>query len=65
MYLAAQAIARQRKRTEGKVASELARNALRAPAASGERNRVPLLPLRKPGVVVTPEIVNALRGETS
>jgi hypothetical protein len=60
---AAKAIARQRKRTVGQIVSELARNSLRPPAASAERNGVPLLPVRKPGVIVTPEIVNALRDE--
>lgn len=62
---AAKAIARQRRQTVGKVVSELARSALRPPTASGERNGVPLLPVRKPGVIVTPEIVNGLRDEVS
>jgi len=62
---AAKAIARQRNQTVGKVVSELARNAMRPPAASGERNGVPLLPVRKPRVIVTTEIVNALRDELS
>jgi hypothetical protein len=62
---AAKALARQRKQTVGKVVSDLARNALRLPAASGERNGVPLLPVRRPGFIVTPEIVNALRDEMS
>jgi len=62
---AAKAIARQRSQTVGKVVSELARSALRPPAASGERNGVPLLPVRKPGAIVTPEIVNRLRDEVS
>ena len=62
---AAKAIARQRNQTVGKVVSELARNAMRPPAASRERNGVPLLPVRKPRVIVTTEIVNALRDELS
>ena len=62
---AAKSIARQRNQSVGKIVSELARNSLRPPAASGERNGVPLLPVRKPGVIVTPEIVNALRDELS
>ena len=62
---AAKAIARQRNQTIGKVVSELARNSLRPPAASAERNGVPLLPVRKPNVVVTPEIVKALHDELS
>ena len=60
---AAKAIARQRNQTVGKVVSELARNSLRPPAASAERNGVPLLPVRRPDVVVTLDIVNALRDE--
>jgi hypothetical protein len=60
---AAKAIARQRNQTVGKVVSELARNSLRPPAALAERNGVPLLPVRKAGVIVTPEIVNGLRDE--
>lgn len=60
---AAKAIAKQKNRTLGEVVSELARTALR-PAASGSvRNGVPLLPARKPGVIVTPDLVNALRDE--
>ncbi len=61
---AARAIARQTNRTLGEVVSDLARRALRPPAAGSERNGVPLLPVRAPGVVVTPEVVNALRDET-
>ena len=65
VLVAAKAIARQRNQPIGKVVSELARNSLRPPAdsASAERNGVPLLPVRKAGIVVTPEIVNALRDE--
>jgi len=60
---AAKAIARQTDRTIGEVVSELARCALRPPAELAERNGVPLLPLRRPGVIVTAEIVNALHDE--
>jgi hypothetical protein len=60
---AARAIARQRKQTVGKIVSELARHSLRSPAARTERNGVPLLPVREEGVIVTPEIVNALCDE--
>ena len=60
---AAKAIARQKHQTIGKVVSELARNSLRPPVASAERNGVPLLPVRKSNVIVTPEIVKALRDE--
>jgi hypothetical protein len=60
---AARAIARQRNRTVGQIVSELARHSLRPPAAGAERTGVPLLPVREKGVIVTPEIVNALRDE--
>ena len=62
---AAKAIARQKHQTLGKVVSELARKSLRPPRASGERNGVPLLPVREPGVIVTLEIVNTLRDDVS
>ncbi|HZU91816.1 MAG TPA: hypothetical protein VE993_21370 [Stellaceae bacterium] len=58
---AAKAIARQKNQTIGKVVSELARNSLRPPAASAERNGVPLLPVRRPDAIVTLDIVNTLR----
>jgi hypothetical protein len=60
---AARAIARQRNQTVGKIVSELARHSLRPPAAGAERNGMALLPVRKKGVIVTPEIVDALRDE--
>jgi hypothetical protein len=60
---AARAIARQKNQSIGRVVSELARKALRPRPAVAERNGVPLLPVRKPAVVVTLEIVNALRDE--
>ena len=60
---AAKAIARQRNQTIGQVVSELARNSLRPPATSTERNGIPLVPVRQPNAVVTLEIVNALRDE--
>jgi len=61
---AAKVIARQRNQTIGKVLSGLARHSLQPRAAGGsERNGVPLLPVRATGVIVTPEIVNALRDE--
>ena len=60
---AAKAIARQKNRTIGEVVSELARAALRPAAIGGERNGLPLLPVRTPGVAVTPDLVNALRDE--
>ncbi len=60
---AARAIARHRHQTLGQVVSELARSSLRPPMATAERNGVPLLPVRREGVIVTPEIVSALRDE--
>jgi len=60
---AARAIARHRNQSVGKIVSELARHSLRPPVARAERNGVPLLPVREKGVIVTPEIVNALRDE--
>ena len=60
---AARAIARQRNQPVGRIVSELARQSLRPPTAGAERNGVPLLPVRDKGVVVTLDIVNALRDE--
>jgi hypothetical protein len=60
---AAKAIARQSNRTIGEVVSDLARSALCPPSPQRKRNGIPLLPLRAAGVIVTPEIVNALRDE--
>lgn len=60
---AAKAIARQTDRTIGQVVSDLARRALRPPVEMVERNGIPLLAVRAPGVIVTAEIVNALRDE--
>jgi cysteine sulfinate desulfinase/cysteine desulfurase-like protein len=63
VLMAARAIARQRNQSVGKIVSELARHSLRAPMAEAERNGIPLLPVREKGVIVTSEIVNALRDE--
>ena len=60
---AARAIARQRNQSVGTIVSELARHSLRPPVAGAERNGLPLLPVREKSVIVTPEIVNALRDE--
>ncbi len=60
---AAKAIARVRNRTVGQVVTELARKSLRPPAASTERNGIPLLPVRNPDAIVTLDIVNVLRDE--
>ena len=59
----ARAIARQRNQTVGKIVSELARHSLRPPVVGAERTDVPLRPVREKGVIVTPEIVNALGDE--
>ena len=63
VLVAARAIAEQNGQTIGEVLSDLARRSLRPGKALSERNGVPLLPVRNPGVVVTLEIVNALRDE--
>lgn len=60
---AAKAIARHRNQSIGQVVSELARKSLCPPAASTERNGIPLLPVRQPNAIVTLDIVNALRDE--
>ena len=60
---AAKAIAQQQNQTIGAVVSELARKSLHPPAAVAERNGIPLLPVRRPDVIVTLDIVNALRDE--
>jgi hypothetical protein len=60
---AAKAIARQNNRTIGQVVSELARKSLHPPATPAERNGIALLPVRRPGAIVTTDIVNALRDE--
>ncbi len=57
---AAGAIARQTGKTIGEVVSELSRRSLRPPAALAQRYGIPLLSVHNHGVVVTPEIVNAL-----
>ncbi|EXS68132.1 CopG family transcriptional regulator [Sphingobium sp. D43FB] len=59
---AARAIADHQHSSIGRVLSDLARKALRAPEATRTRNGISLLPA-KPGVVVTQDIVNALRDE--
>lgn len=58
---AAEKLAQEQNRSIGEVISELARSAL--PQTEIEcRNGIPLLP-RRPGVVVTIEMVNALRDQ--
>jgi hypothetical protein len=63
VLVAAKAIARQTDRTIGEVLSDLARATLRPKTKRQERNGIPLLPVRNPNAIVTPEIVNALRDE--
>ncbi len=62
---AAKALARQEHKTIGEVMSELARRSLSRPVAQRQRNGVPLLPVSNAAAVVTLDIVNALRDETS
>jgi hypothetical protein len=62
---AVRAIARQKQSSVGEVLSRLARSALHRPAPAAVRNGVPLLPLKEGGALVTLDIVNALRDETS
>ena len=59
---AAKKLADQQHRSVGEVISELARQALRRPAAGGERNGIPLLSPRG-DTMVTLDIVNVLRDE--
>jgi hypothetical protein len=49
----------------GKIISDLARKALEAPRDEpcGERNGIPLLPVKKGSLPVTIELVNRLRDE--
>jgi hypothetical protein len=60
----AKELAAKRGTTAGKVLSDLARSAL-APRDRGvrKRNGVLVLPQRRDGALVTPEIVNRLRDE--
>jgi hypothetical protein len=63
LLAAAKAVACQTNRTIGEVLSDLARTALPPKTQPRERNGIPLLPVRNPDAIVTPEIVNALRDE--
>jgi hypothetical protein len=67
---AARVLARQRRQPIGSVISDLARQALLAPAESPRtataaelRNGVPLLPIRAEGAPVDLQLVNSLRDE--
>jgi len=59
----AKAMAAQQQRSVGQVISALARQSLRRPQGSGERNGVPLLSTRPDAPPVTLDIVNALRDD--
>jgi hypothetical protein len=61
----AKELAAKRGTTAGRVLSDLARSAL-APQnrAAHKRNGVPVLPRRRDGRLVTPEIANRLRDES-
>ena len=61
---AVKGISDRQKKTVGQVLSELARQALRPPAAEAvTRNGVPLLAVRADAQLVTMELVNQLRDE--
>jgi hypothetical protein len=62
---AAKALAQQQHKTIGEIVSDLARQSLRRPVARRQRNGVPLLPVSNAKAVVTLDIVNALRDETT
>jgi hypothetical protein len=60
----AKELAARRGTTAGSVLSELARSALAPRERKGrKRNGVPILPRRRGGRLVTPEIVNRFRDE--
>ncbi len=60
----AKELAAKRGTTAGRVLSELARSALTPrDRAARKRNGVPILPQRRAGGMVTPELVNRLRDE--
>lgn len=65
ILFAVKEIARQRGVTLGKVLSELARQALTRQAAVSTRHGLPLFPIQPEAGVVTMELVNQLRDETS
>ena len=58
---AAKSLAVQQHQSVGDVISDLARNALIRPAASAQRNGVPLLPVNPRARPVCMELVNELR----
>ena len=62
---AAKAIAKQQGTSLGRVVSDLVRRALHRPPTTGQRNGIQLLEPRHDKGVVTLEIVNLLRDESS
>ncbi|MCY7418138.1 MAG: CopG family transcriptional regulator [Chloroflexi bacterium] len=64
VLLAAKDIARRRRSSVGRVLSELARSGLVRSEANGERNGIPLFPVRPGAGVATLELVNSLRDDT-
>jgi hypothetical protein len=66
VLLAAKELAARRRESMGKVLSDLARQALTQSTAGSEtRNGIPLIPVREDGGIVTIELVNRLRDESS
>lgn len=65
VLLAAREIAQRRGVSIGKVLTELARQALSHRQEASTRNGVPLFPVQPEAGVVTLELVNRLRDETS
>lgn len=63
VLLATREIARRRGISMGRVLSQLARQALSAPAAAATRTGVPLFPVSSAASVVTPELVKRLHDE--
>ena len=60
----ARGLAAQQRRTVGEVISDLARQSLqRAAAQGGQRNGLPLLPVREGVLPVTPDMVGELRDD--
>ena len=58
---AAKSLAAQQHQSVGEIISDLARNALIRPTASGQRNGVPLLPANPRAQPISMELVNELR----
>lgn len=65
VLFAVRAKANLENRAIGDVLSELARSALRRPPSGQTRNGLPILQRSTTGAIVTLDIVNALRDDTS